>query len=260
MINRIFILLTDYRFLFSQLLQREIKSRYKQSFIGYLWLIISPLSQLIVYTFVFSIVLRFPTQDVPYPLFLLVALLPWSFTQNSISAATNSLVINANLLKKVAFPREIIPLSVIFAKIIDLIVSYSIFFIFFMFYGKSIPISALLMILIFFIQLVLTIGISLLLSSLNLFYRDIQYLANLLLMLWMYISPIVYPLSMVPAKYQPIYCLNPLVGIIEAYRAVIFNTEINLQLLAYSLSFAVVLFLISYFLFKKMESYFADIV
>ena len=108
---------TKYRYLLSQLIQREIKARYKQSVIGYAWVILNPLAQLLVYTFVFSIIFKFPAGDIPYSIFLFTALLPWTFMQNSISSATQSLVVNSSLLKKIAFPREIIPYSAIFSKL-----------------------------------------------------------------------------------------------------------------------------------------------
>ena len=118
---------TSHRFLLEQLTQREIKARYKQSFVGYAWVLLNPLSQLLVYSFVFSVVFRFPTANIPYPIFLFSALLPWTLFQNAISSATQSLVVNASLLKKIAFPREIIPYSVVFSKLVDFFFSALVF-------------------------------------------------------------------------------------------------------------------------------------
>lgn len=247
-----------YKYLLSQLTQREIKARYKQSIIGYAWVVLNPLAQLLVYTFVFSRVLKLNT-DIPYPIFVYAGLLPWNLFQGSISIATNSLVENASLIRKVAFPREVIPYSVISAKIIDFLVSITIFFVLFFLYKQSVDISLLLALPIFFFQLLLTTGVSLILSACNLFYRDVQYLVNFVLMLWMYLTPIVYPLSSVPEKYVVFLQLNPMVGIINAYRAVLFHTPIDLAQTAYAAIFSVLIYLLGYVFFKKSEKIFADI-
>ncbi|HEX7017308.1 MAG TPA: ABC transporter permease [Patescibacteria group bacterium] len=249
----------SYKYLLFQLTQREIKARYKQSFIGYAWVLLNPLAQLAVYSFVFSLVFRFPS-DVPYPIFLFAALLPWTFFQNSITSATQSLVHNDTLLKKVAFPREIIPYSVVFSKIIDFLVSCVVFIVFLFIYQVPLAYSAWLFIPLFLVHLILTVGISLFLSAANLFYRDIQYLANLLIMLWMYMSPIVYPLSMVPTEYIWLYKLNPMVGIIEGYRSALFGYPFETKIIYWSVAFSILLFTLSFVLFKKLEKVFADIV
>jgi lipopolysaccharide transport system permease protein len=250
---------TSHKYLLIQLIQREIKARYKQSIIGYFWVILNPLAQMMVYTFVFSIIFRFPT-DIPYPLFLLAALLPWTLLQGTISVATNSLVVNDILLKKVAFPREIIPYSVIFSKLIDFSFSSMIFIGMMLWYQVPISLNILYFFPIFIIQMILMTGISLMLSTFNLFYRDIQYLTNLLLMIWMYLTPVVYPLSMVPSEYVWFYKLNPMVGIIEGYRAALFNSQFEPTIIYSSLLISVVIFVLGFIVFKKSEKVFADIV
>ncbi|MGD9129845.1 MAG: ABC transporter permease [Candidatus Woesebacteria bacterium] len=249
-----------HKYLFYQLSQREIKARYKQSFIGYAWILFNPLSQVLVYTFVFSIVFKFSTVDIPYPIFLLAALLPWTFTLNSISTATQSLVANVFLLKKVAFPREIIPYSVIVSKFVDLFFSSLVFLLLLLIFKIFPTLSFLYLIPVFLIHLFLTVALSLLLAAFNLFYRDIQYLANLLLTLWMYMSPIAYPMSMVPEKLLVWYKLNPLVGIVEGYRSAIFNYPFETNLILWSAFFSFSLFVLSFLIFKKLEKYFTDIV
>lgn len=250
---------TSYKYLLYQLTQREIKARYKQSIIGYFWVLLNPLAQLAVYSFVFSIVFAFPA-PIPYPIFLFSALLPWTFFQNALMSATQSLVVNDSLLKKISFPREIIPYSVVFSKVVDFLFS-SLVFILFLFVYQVMPASSWWIVLILFgIQVFLTVGLSLFLSAANLFYRDIQYLANLLIMLWMYMSPIVYPVSMVPQKYLWLYKLNPLVGIIEGYRSALFGYPFEWSIIIWSGVSSIVIFVVSYVLFKKVERVFADVV
>lgn len=251
--------LRSYKYLLVQLVQREIKARYKQSIVGYAWILLNPLAQLVVYSFVFSIVFRFPTNNIPYFIYLYAALLPWTFTQSALSTATMSLVDSSSLLRKVSFPREVIPYASVLSKTIDMLLSSLLFLGLIIIMRVPLAPTAILFLPIFAIQLVLTIGLSLFLSSLNLFYRDIQYLTNLVLMLWMYMTPIVYPLSLVPKQYVYLYKFNPLVGIIEGYRAVLFGYPIEYKLIAWSALFAVAIFIIGFTFFKRTEKLFADV-
>lgn len=251
--------LVSHKYLLYQLVQREIKARYKQSIIGYFWVLLNPLAQMLIYTFVFSIVFKFHV-EIPYPLFLFAALLPWTLLQGVITAGTASLVDNKVLLKKVAFPREIIPYSALFAKLIDFFFASIIFIILMIFYKINFGNTALLFIPIFLIQVILMAGLSLLLSTFNLFYRDIQYLANLVLMIWMYLTPVVYPLSLVPEKYVWYYKLNPMVGIIEGYRSALFGYQFEPVIIYWSLFVSILIFILGFLIFKKSEKVFADIV
>lgn len=259
-ITQLFVPFRSYKYLLAQLTQREIKARYKQSVVGYAWVLLNPLAQLLVYSFVFSVVFRFPTNNVPYIIFLYAALLPWTFLQSSITSATLSLVDNASLLRKVAFPREVIPYASVISKIIDFLFATVLFLLMVLLFRVPLAWSAWWFVPLFGVQLLLTTGISLLLSSLNLFYRDIQYLTNLLLMLWMYMSPIVYPLSLVPEKYVFIYKLNPMVGIIEGYRSALFGYPFETMIILWSTACSVAIFALGYWVFKKSEKVFSDIV
>jgi len=249
----------SYKYLLIQLIQREIKARYKQSIVGYAWVLLNPLAQLFVYSFVFSIIFRFPTNHVPYIIYLYAALLPWTFSQTSISAGTQSLVENASLLKKVSFPREVIPYASVISKIVDLFFSGIFFIILVIIMGVPLAPSALFFFPLFIIQLLLTTGLTLILSAFNLFYRDIQYVTNLLMMLWMYMTPIVYPLSLVPQQYVWLYKLNPMVGIIEGYRSALFGYPFEVKIILWSAGFAIVTFLVGFWIFKRNEHRFADI-
>lgn len=251
---------SSYKYLLYQLTLREIKARYKQSFVGYAWVLFNPLAQLLVYSFVFSIVFRFPTNNVPYIVFLYAGLLPWTLFQSSIASATQSLVDNSSLLKKVAFPREIIPYSTIISKVVDFLFSSALFFAMILIFRVPITASILLFIPLFIMQMLLTTGIGLLMSAFNLFYRDIQYLTNLMMMLWMYITPVVYPLSLVPSKYLWLYKLNPMVGIMEGYRSAIFGYAFEWTIIGWAAGFSLTTFIVGYWIFKRSEKYFADAV
>jgi len=243
---------THYKYLLLQLTQREIKARYKQSFIGYAWVILNPLSQLLVYSFVFSVIFRFSTNNIPYIIFLYAALLPWGLFQGSIFTATQGLVDNSSLLRKVAFPREIIIYAIVLAKFVDFFISAIIFSLFMMILHVPFSTTSLWVVPLLAGQLLFTVGISFIFSTSNLFYRDIQYLANLLLMLWMYMTPIVYPLSLVPSQYVWLYKLNPMVGFMEGYRSALFHDPFEWTIIVWSLGIAIVIF-------KKAERTFADV-
>lgn len=260
MLHRLFLPFTEYGYLLSQLVQREIKARYKQSIVGYAWILLNPLAQLLVYSFVFSLVVRFPTGNVPYPLFLFVGLLPWTFTQTSLANATQSLVENSSLLRKVQFPREVIPFAVVAAKAVDLGLASLLLILFLLAYQVTLQPSMLAVIPLFILQVVLTTGLSLLFSSFNLFYRDVQYLVNLFLLLWLYLTPVVYPFHLVPEQYQTILLLNPLVGIIEGYRAALFGGQIVQPALWSSIVLSGGIFIFGWLVFKKGEKIFADVV
>lgn len=249
-----------YKYLLLQLTQREIKARYKQSFVGYAWVVLSPLSQIAVYTFVFSMVFHFPENNVPYIVFLYAGLLPWNFLSAALTHGTQCLVDNAPLLRKVAFPREVIPYAVVLSKIVDMAVAAVIFIGLVIIFKAPIAPTAILFIPLFIAQLFMATGVTLMLSAANLFYRDVQYLANLLIMLWMYVTPILYPLSLVPKQYVWIYKLNPMVGIVEGYRSALFGYPFEVKIILWAVGLSFLIFFVGFYLFKRAERIFADIV
>lgn len=259
MVKQFFIPFLYYKYLLSQLIVREIKARYKQSILSYGWIVFNPLVQLLVYSFVFSVVFKFPT-TVPYPLFLFVGLLPWIYLQTSLTSSALVLVDNSNLLKKVNFPREVLPYSVICSKTIDLSISLILLIPLFFFYHSSISLNIVYILVLFLLQVILMTGLALLISASNLFYRDIQFVTNLLLLMWMYLTPVVYPLSLVPENFLWVYKLNPMVGIIEGYRSALFNTPFDWGTILSSFLVSTFVFLTGFWMFKKTERVFADIV
>lgn len=250
-----------YRELLMELTKREIKQRYKQSVLGYAWVILNPLIQMIVMAFVFSKILRIGNLGVPYPIFLYAGLLPWTLFTNSLNSSVNSLVGNAGLLTKIYFPRVIFIQSTILAKMVDFFLSSTVFVLFMIFFQLPVTWNVLWFIPIFLIQNLFTYGLSLLMAAFNLFYRDIQYLLGLLLLVWMYLTPVIYPVEMFPPQYQWIFQMNPMAVFINAYRQVILGGGMpNLLSLGIGLAASVVLYLVAVNLFKKLEGQFADVV
>ena len=245
-----------------QMVAREVKARYKQSILGYFWVILNPLAQMLVMSFAFSIILKIPTNataNIPYSIFLFVALLPWNLFTNSLSSAAASLVSSGGLITKIYFPRTILVLATIFAKIIDFVFAISILIIYMIVYQIPITWNILWVIPIFFIQQIFTLGLALFFSAANLLYRDIQYLLSMILLLWMYATPVIYPADLVPDKYRIFYQVNPMAVIINAYRQVILGNgapKYTSILIAFVVSFVTLLIGFSYF--KSREKIFAD--
>jgi len=254
--------LIGWRELLWQMTSREIKARYKQSILGYFWVILNPLAQMLVMSFAFSLILRVPTKsatNIPYSIFLYTALLPWTLFSNSLSSASSSLIGSASLITKVYFPRTILVIATITAKIIDFLFATTILAGYLIVYQIPISLNILWVFPIFFIQQLFTLGLSLFFSAANLLYRDIQYLLSLILILWMYLTPIIYPADIVPEKFRIIYQLNPMSVIVNAYRQVILGggpPKYSSLLIGLAVSVLTLLVGLSYF--KSREKIFAD--
>lgn len=253
--------LYNYRALLWIWTQREVKIRYKQSILGAAWAILQPLVMMIMFTLVFSSFVRVPTDGIPYPIFSYTALLPWTFFATSISFAVPSLVNNMNLVTKIYFPREILPIASVAAAFVDFLVSSTVFVVLMLFYHVSVQPTLLWVPAILAIQIVLTLGVVLMAATLNVWYRDIRFLVPLGIQIWMYASPIIYPVTLVPERWRGLYMLNPMASIITSYRHVILDGEPpELRHLSVAAFLALVLLLSAYFYFKRSESRFADVI
>lgn len=254
-------LVTTYRELLDELTKREIKQRYKQSVLGYAWVILNPFFQMLVMAFVFSFIMRIPDLGVPYSIYLYCGLLPWTLFANSINSATNALVGNSGLLTKIYFPREIFIASTLIAKVVDFFLASTVFIAFMFYFQIPLTWNVLWFFPIFLIQMLFTYALSLLVAAANLFYRDIQYIVGLGLMIWMYLTPVIYPTELFPPQYQWIFKLNPMAVFINAYREVILAGGMpNLRSLSIALVLSIILYILFYKLFKKLEGVFADVV
>jgi lipopolysaccharide transport system permease protein len=239
--------------------EREIKVRYSQSLLGIGWAILQPLALMLIFTLVFSTLARIPSDGAPYPVFAYAALLPWTFLASAVTFAVPILVGNMNLVTKTYFPREILPLATVLASLLDFAIAALILLGLLGFYRMPVGSSLVVLPLIVLIQLCLTFGLVLLGSAINVFFRDVRFVIPLLLQAWMYLSPVIYPTSLVPEAWQPLYRLNPLVGIIEGYRQVIvFASWPDWLALLYSLLAALALASVGYATFKRVEMRFAD--
>jgi lipopolysaccharide transport system permease protein len=253
--------LSAHRGLLISWVMRDIKVRYKQSLMGTAWAILQPLSATLIFAVIFSHFVRVDTDGIPYPIFYYSALLPWTFFTSSITFGVGSLVSNMSLVTKIYFPREILPLSAVLASMVDFFVASLIFVGMMILYQVPLSVSLLCIPLLFFIQVTLTVGVVLLASAVNVFYRDMRFVVPLGLQLWMYLTPIIYPLKMVPERFRTVYMLNPMAGVIDSYRRVILQgkwPEMTYLLLAAAVS--VMLLLGAYRYFKRAEAVFADII
>lgn len=234
---------------------KELKSKYTSATLGFLWIFINPLIQMIVLTIVFSIFLKINVEN--YPLFVFSGLLPWMFFSLSLHAGTSSLIANRDLIKKVNFPRELLPISSVFAHLFTFCLSL-VLLVAFVTIIFGISFSLFLLIPIILLQTILAIALVLLFSSLDIYYRDVSFALSALTIVWFYATPILYPIDFVPKEYFPFYILNPMVGIITSFQSIFLNTSVSFVPILISATETVVLFPISFFIFKKRSKYFAD--
>jgi lipopolysaccharide transport system permease protein len=250
-----------YRELFYFLTKKDIKVRYKQTVLGGLWAIIQPLFTMIIFTLFFGKLAKIPSDGIPYPIFVYTGLLPWTYFANALTASGNSLVGSANLITKVYFPRLIIPASASLAGLIDFFIAMIILGVLMIYYQFMPGISVLLFPFLVGLTFLCAVGVGLWLSALNVQYRDIRYAIPFVIQLWMFVSPVIYPVSMVSEKYQWLLALNPMGGVINAFRASLLGHKpIDWFLLGISVAIILFLFLSGMYYFRKMEKTFADVV
>jgi len=242
--------------------QREIKVRYKQSVLGVLWAVLQPFSLMLVFTVFFSLFARMPSDGIPYPIFSYTALLPWTFFSTSLSFAIPSLIANSNLITKIYFPREIIPLAAVLAAFVDFVIAAVIFVGMLLYYQIAPTWNVLYVVPLLVIQMIFTTGVCLLLSAFTVLYRDVRFTLPLLIQIWMFATPILYPVSIVPAKVRVLYmAANPMAVIIDGYRrAIVQGQPPELRYLANAAVISLVLLWLAYKYFKHLEREFADIV
>jgi lipopolysaccharide transport system permease protein len=247
--------------LLMNLTKREVKGRYSQSFFGVAWAIAQPLATMAVFTIVFSRLAKMPSGGVPYPIFAYAALVPWFFFSNSVASGTLSLITYRNIVTKTYFPREIVPLAQICSRFIDFFAAAALYAVL-MIYYRVVPGPWALMAPVFFGMMVLfTVGFTLATSAINVFYRDVNPVVQIVLQLWLYLTPVAYPLAAVSAKYRPLFMINPLSAIVEGFRSsLVFGRAPDWPLTAMSAAITVVLFTAAFVMFKRMDKYFADVI
>jgi lipopolysaccharide transport system permease protein len=249
-----------YRELLYFLTWRDIKVRYKQTAIGVVWAILQPVLTTAIFTAIFTQFARFESLETPYSLFALSGLLLWLFVNNSINMSSNSLVGNANLVTKVYFPRLIVPISATLAGLLDLALGFLILFGLMFYYGVDLTWQILLAPVFVVQAILLTLSFGTLFSALNVRFRDVKFALPFALQIWLFLSPVFYPLNIFSEKRQILLAFNPLSGILEGFRASLFGTSFNWTIIGISFALTLILMLVSIFVFKQMEDDFADLI
>ena len=249
-----------YRDLLYFLTWREISLRYKQTLLGVLWAVIQPVMTMVVFTVFLGRLAKVPSDGIPYPVFTYLGLLPWLYFSNAVSRSAASLVNNSHLLSKVYFPRVLIPLGATLSALVDFAISFVVLVALMLWYGIVPAASTLLLIPLAVITALASLGVGMGLSALNVRYRDVTHALPFLIQIWMYATPVVYPTSLVPARWRVVFALNPLTGIIDAYRSAALGRPLDWKTLGVSTGVVLVLLSLGIRSFNRMEREFADIV
>ena len=253
--------LWEYRELLYALVIRELKIRYKQTAIGVSWVILQPLITMMIFTVIFGYLAKIPSDGVWYPVFALTALLPWTYFSQAVSRSGTALVGNANLVSKIYFPRILLPLSMIVAPLVDL--ALSLVLLFGMLFYAGIPLTWKVGTLPVFLVIAMcaSIGIGLFVSAANVKYRDVGHAIPFLIQIWMFVSPIAYPVSLVPERWRFLYGLNPMTGVIEGFRwALLGQTAPDFVVMTASFAVFILLVAAGLIYFRQMERHFADVI
>ncbi len=253
--------LWQYRELLYFMVWRDIKVRYKQTALGAAWAVIQPFFTMVVFSLFFGRLAGIPSEGVPYPVFSYAALVPWTFFANGLTLSSNSLVGSANLLSKVYFPRLIVPTATILSGVVDFVLAFIVLIGLMLAYGIA-P-TANVIWLPFFLLLALTtsLGAGLWMSALNVQFRDVKYIVPFLTQLWMFLTPIAYPSTMLPEPWRTLYGINPMAGVVEGFRWALLGTKMTVgPMIVVSVVAAAILMMSGAFYFRRMERAFADVV
>lgn len=240
---------------------RDIKVRYKQTVLGVIWVLLQPLLSMVIFTVFFGNFANIPSDGLPYPVFVLLGLVFWGYFSGALSRASTAFIDNENLVKKVYFPREILPFSTVVTAFVDFLVSFVLFLIVSLYYQVTFNLAFVLMLLAAIVITTLTsAGLGLLLASINIKYRDVRYIIPYFLQLMIFVTPVIYPLSIVRPSFQVILSINPMAGVINALRSTLINGSISdPNSIIISLCMAIIFFVGGVLYFRSTERFFADI-
>lgn len=253
--------LWEYRELLYFLIWRDVKVRYKQTALGVLWAIIQPVMTMVVFSVFFGKLGKMPSDGIPYPIFAFAALVPWTLFSNGLTQATTSLVGSSNLIKKVYFPRLIIPTASVLAGIVDFALAFAVLLLMMLYYGVFPTINIIWLPVFLMMSLVASLAVSLWLSALNVEYRDVRYVIPFLAQIWLFATPIAYSSSLLDEPWRTIYGLNPMVGVVEGFRWALLGTNTQPGTMAIASAGVSLLLLITGALyFRRMEKTFADLI
>jgi len=252
--------LWEYRELLYFFAWRDIKVRYKQTVMGALWAIIQPFFTMVIFSLFFGRLANVPSDGVPYPVFSFTALVPWTFFANALAQASNSLVSNANMIKKIYFPRLALPIATVLAGIIDFAVAFIVLLGIMLFYGLVPTVNIIWLPFFALLALVTSLGVSLWLAVMNVQFRDVRYTVPFLTQAWLFMTPIAYPSSLLSEPWRTLYGLNPMAGVVEGFRWALLGTDTAPgKMIIVSSMVALILLIGGAFYFRRMEESFADV-
>lgn len=248
----------DYRQMIYSLVRKELRGRYKGSALGFLWTFINPLLQLLVYTFVFSIVM--PNNIEKFYLYLFVGLIPWLFFSGSLTGGAACIINQKDMVKKIYFPREVMPIAYVTSNFVNMLLCFVVIFGVVIVSGIGIsPVTLLYLPIIFAVEYIMCLGGAMLTSALTVYFRDLEYILGIVTMAWMYMTPVVYSMEMVPEKLRPLMNLNPMTPVIVAYRDILYNKQIpEIGTLANGFILGVIVLILGYIVFQKLQRGFAE--
>jgi homopolymeric O-antigen transport system permease protein len=249
-----------YRELLYFLAWRDVKLRYKQTFLGATWAIIQPLFAMLLFTLFFGRLAKIPSDNIPYPVFAYAGLVPWTFFANAVTNSANSLIGSSSLITKVYFPRLIIPGAPVLAALVDLAISFVLLVPLFIYYRVAISWQILLLPVFMLLATLLAFGVGTWMSAVNVKYRDVRYALPFLVQLWLFVSPVIYPLSLMPPKLKWLLMINPMTGIIEGVRSSLFGKPFDWPAIAVSAAITLLIVVLSSVLFQRVEDSFADVI
>lgn len=253
--------LWNYRELLGFLVWRDIKVRYKQTALGAAWAILQPLFTMLVFSVFFGRLAKIPSDGIPYPVFAYAALVPWTFFAQSLAQSSDSLVGSSNLIKKVYFPRLVIPIATVTAGLVDFCLSFSVLLVLMAINGIWPTLNFVFLPLFLLLTVTTSLGVGLWLSSMNVKFRDVKYTVPFLVQFWMFATPIVYPSSLLPEPWRTVYGINPMVGVVEGFRWALLGTKTTPgPMVAVSAVMAILILVGGAYYFRRMEKTFADTV
>ena len=248
-----------YRELVFFMIWRDIKVRYKQTLLGAAWAVIQPVLTMLIFNFVFGTVAKVPTEGIPYPIFSYTALLPWGLFSVALNNASRSLTANQNMVTKIYFPRLVLPLASVLGGLVDFAIAFLILIVL-MIYYKVTPTTAIWTLPLFLVLTVVTaLGVSLWLSAINVQYRDVNYVLPFLTQFWLFLTPVAYSANVISAKWQFVYSLNPMAGVVNGFRWALLGTNTGPSMnMAVSICISLIFLVSGLFYFRSMERTFAD--
>jgi ABC-type polysaccharide/polyol phosphate export systems, permease component len=252
--------LWEYRELLFFFAWRDIKVRYRQTVMGALWAIIQPFFTMVIFSLFFGRLANVPSDGLPYPVFSFTALVPWTFFANALAQASNSLVINANMVKKIYFPRLALPIATVLAGVVDFALAFLVLLGIMLYYGLVPTVNIIWLPFFTLLALVTSLGVSLWLAAMNVQFRDVHYTIPFLTQAWLFVTPIAYPSSLLSEPWRTVYGLNPMAGVVEGFRWALLGTDTAPgRMIMVSVLVAVILFVSGAFYFRRMEQSFADV-